>query len=312
MSLRLLASRLHRTDLRTRMPFRYGIATMTAVPHLFLEIDLEIDGARQAGLAADHLPPKWFTKDPARDPVDEIDDMFEVIRHAADTAAALAPAPTLFAWWRELYHQQAAWAADRGFPPLLAHFGTSLVERAALDAFTRHTGRPFHALLRDNAFGLELGALHPELAGTAPADWLPHSPPARVTVRHTVGLSDPLTAADAAPGEAPDDGLPFALDDCIDRYGLHHFKIKLSGQRTADLDRLEAIAALLAVRAPADYRFTLDGNENFPDFATLRAFWSDWQARPALAAMTPHLLFIEQPLHRDVALAPAAAAGLHA
>jgi hypothetical protein len=50
------------------MPFRYGIVTLSALPHLFLKVEAEIDGRRQVGIAADHLPPKWFTKTRTRRP----------------------------------------------------------------------------------------------------------------------------------------------------------------------------------------------------------------------------------------------------
>lgn len=42
MNLRVRASELFLHDLRLRMPFRYGIATMTRVPHLFLRLTLDL------------------------------------------------------------------------------------------------------------------------------------------------------------------------------------------------------------------------------------------------------------------------------
>lgn len=53
---------LHILTMRSRMPFRYGVATLTALPHLFVRVELEVDGRRQAGIAAEGLAPKWFTK----------------------------------------------------------------------------------------------------------------------------------------------------------------------------------------------------------------------------------------------------------
>ena len=157
--IRVLATQLFRAELQTRMPFRYGIATMTHVPHAFLRVTFEIDGRAQVGVAADHLPPKWFTKDPARDIADEISEMHRVICQALRFAEGIV-APTVFAFWRELYAQQASWAVANQLPPLLAHFGTSLVERCALDAFARSRTTPLHRLLRDNALGVDLGAIY--------------------------------------------------------------------------------------------------------------------------------------------------------
>src|SRR5580658_10087838 len=113
---------LLRIQLRARMPFRYGIVTMTEVPHVFLRLSFEIDGRLREGVTADHLPPKWLTKDPARAIPDEIEEMLRVIRAAVEHAGALR-APTPFLFWRELHAIQAAWGAADQIPPLLAHFG---------------------------------------------------------------------------------------------------------------------------------------------------------------------------------------------
>ena len=43
MKVRVRAGDIHLTDLRTRMPFRYGIATMTRSPHAFVRLHVEID-----------------------------------------------------------------------------------------------------------------------------------------------------------------------------------------------------------------------------------------------------------------------------
>src|ERR1043166_2969717 len=50
---------------RTRFPFRYGIASMTEVPHLFARTTVTVEGKSSVGLSSEGLPPKWFTKDPA-------------------------------------------------------------------------------------------------------------------------------------------------------------------------------------------------------------------------------------------------------
>lgn len=302
--IRVLAAHLFRADLQTRMPFKYGIATMTHVPHVFLRVTFEIDGRTQDGIAADHLPPKWFTKDAARDPADEIAEMIRVIKQAVHNAESIA-APTVFGFWRELYAQQTSWAVANQLPPLLAHFGTSLVERSALDAFARSRSMPLHQLLRDGALGIELGAIHPELAGSVAKDWLPAEPLPKVFARHTVGLADPLTASDVAPDAKLDDGLPQTLEDCIRFYGLRHFKVKIDGRPEADQQRLDRLASLFAQHAPTDYACSLDGNESFHSITAFREYWRELTARPSLKEFMRHLLFVEQPFHRSVALEPA-------
>ena len=306
----LKEAKLHRIELRARMPFRYGIATMTELPHVVLALTFEIDGRTAVGLAADHLPPKWFTKDPARAPQDEIEDMLGVIRAAAAHARDVRAA-TVFDFWRELYVAQAAWAKRGGaesgaVPPLLAHFGTSLVERALIDAFGRARGASFAAGLRENIFGVDLGALRPELAGSAPRDWLPAQPPATLIARHTVGLGDALEDGDVAADERVDDGLPQSLDACVRFYGLRHFKIKINGEAARDRDRLTRMAGILAREcAGRDWAFSLDGNESFKEVGVFADYARGLMAAPELAGFWRRLLFIEQPWHRDVALSPA-------
>ena len=291
------------------MPFRYGIATMTELPHVILALTFEIAGRTATGIAADHLPPKWFTKDPARAPLDEIDDMVAVIRAAVNHARGVR-ALTVFGFWRELYAAQVAWA-ERGndgkkVPPLLAHFGTSLVERALIDAFGRARGVSFSTGLRENIFGVDLGVLRPELAGSAPRDWLPAQPAATLIARHTVGLGDALEDGDITPEERVDDGLPQALDACVRFYGLRHFKIKINGEAARDRDRLTRMAGIFGREcAGREWAFSLDGNESFREVGAFADYARGLMAAPELAALWPRLWFIEQPWHRDVALAPA-------
>ena len=64
MKVRILEGETRLINLRTRMPFKYGIATMIDVPYAFLKLSVEIDGSPYEGYAADNLPPKWFTKIP--------------------------------------------------------------------------------------------------------------------------------------------------------------------------------------------------------------------------------------------------------
>jgi len=288
-------------DLSLRVPFRYGIATMTHTPHLVVRLRVEIDGAIQNGFSADNLPPKWFTKDSGSTFRDEIAEMLEVTRHAVETACALPPAASVFALWRELWQEQNAWAPTRKFPPLLSSFGVSLVERAVIDAFCRAKRRTFAQAVRENAFGIDLGAMHSELSGLAPADLLPPVPERSIIVRHTVGLADPLLESDLAEDEHPEDGLPVSLESFIRAHGLTHFKIKLGGDFERDRERLRRLAEVIE-KNTSDYLFTLDGNENFQAVAPFRALWEALLADEEIARFLQHLIFVEQPFHRAVAL----------
>jgi hypothetical protein len=277
---------------------------MTECPHAIVRLTFEFDGVAQAGLAADHLPPKWFTKDPKRALEDEVDEMLRVLRAAVRHAGAIRAA-TPFAFWRELYAAQSTWAAQEKLPALLSNFGTSFVERALIHALCRLKRATLASALRENLPGIDLGATHPSLARTSPRDWLPETPPREVFARHTVGLSDPITAADLAAGDRVDDGLPQTLEECIRFYGLRHFKLKINGEAARDRARLEQMAAVFGRECRDGYAFSLDGNESFHDVTSFADYYRVLLAVPALNSLWPHLMYVEQPWHRNVALSPA-------
>lgn len=299
-------SDIHLVTLQTRMPFKYGIATMTRVPHAFVRVRAEINGRLTTGIAADLLPPKWFTKEPEKSIEEEVREMNRVVRHAAERSIGLKGA-NVFEVWKQMFDLQEAWAAAEKMPRLLAHFGTSLVERALIEAACRGMDRPFGELLRQNAFGMDLGMIHPELAGRAPGDLLPREPLDSIIVRHTVGLLDPLQDDQIPSHQRLEDGLPQSLEACIRFYGLKHFKIKVTGHPDHDFDRLQQIARVLEKEAPADFQFTLDGNEQFNSAKVFREFWLSLKGSTKLGEFLRHLCFLEQPLHRSMALEERAA-----
>ena len=301
--MRILTSRLQTLPLSTRIPFRYGIATMTEVPLAFVRVWLEIDGREAQGVASDCLPPKWFTKVTEKPLSEEVHEMVEVIAHAQELANGMK-ARSVFELWRSLYEAQAAWAATRGLPSLLANFGVSLVERAVIDAICRATGRTFFELLKSNFFQISLADIHPELAAVRFEELLPSKPLDRIIVRHTIGLADALTDPDIPEQERLEDGLPQSLEAAIRRYELKHFKIKVTGRIADDKERLSMIARVFQSSAPSDFRFSLDGNEQFSSIREFRAFWSDLNSHPQLQGFFRHLICVEQPLNRAVALNP--------
>ncbi len=301
MQIKIHSIDFQRHDISTRMPFRYGITTMTHLPHLFVRVEAGFSGKSQMGISADHLPPKWFTKDPDKDPLEEIDEMLAVIEKAGEFARSLT-SESVYGFWYELYQRQSTWARWQGIPLLLAHFGTSLIERALIDAFCRYRKQPFHELLYHNDFGIEWRELRPSLAGLQPKDLLPAEPLSSIIVRHTVGLVDALTEGEIAPEDRLEDGLPQSLESCIQFYGVNHFKIKVNGQFDQDMERLHAIAALFERLNLRDFAFTLDGNEQFKTLSTFKHFWEAVRAENRLKPFFKHLLFVEQPFHRTVAL----------
>jgi len=288
---------------RTRFPFRYGIASMTDVPHLFLRTRVHTGSEWSTGLTAEGLPPKWFTKAPSTTFEQDLPDLVATITHAARAAEAVGATPTTFyAFWREMYREQDAWAATHQVPALLAGLGVSLVERAVLDGLCRVTRTPLHRLIAANRLGLRLDEIYPELASVEPVDVLPPSPRGSCFVRHTIGLGDALAPGDVRPEERVDDGLPQDLETSIRAYGLRYFKVKLRGIPREDSARLREILRVLSRSTEGDFRLTVDGNENFHDFGAFRDFWEATRADSALGEISKRTLVVEQPVHRDRAV----------
>ena len=288
---------------RTRFPFRYGIASMTEVPHLFVRTKVTVEGKSSIGLSSEGLPPKWFTKDPTTTFEQDLPEMLQVINHAAKLAESIAQSPiSFFDFWRELYRQQSNWADARHIASLLANLGVSLVERAVLDGLCRAAGEPLHRMVAMNRLGLRLGEVHAELGDAQPRDLLPAAPLSSCFVRHTVGLGDALSPADIPANEKVSDGLPQDLESSIREYGLRYFKVKLLADTERDFARLRELSRLLERETGGKCFVTLDGNENFKTFDAFREFWQKAASDPALKKLWQRIIVVEQPIHRDRAL----------
>jgi len=296
---------------RTRFPFRYGIASMTDVPHLFVRTTVTSAGASATGLTAEGLPPKWFTKDPATTFEQDLPEMVQSIVHASDLAVEITnDAIGFFDFWTELNRRQFEWATSRGMTSLVAGLGVALVERATLDGLCRLTSEPLHRMITGNRLGLRVGEVYDELRGLELTDLIPTRPLDACFVRHTIGLADALSPADLAASDRVDDGLPQDLESSIRAYGLRYFKVKLSGVADADLHRLIDLARILARETGGEFAVTVDGNENFADVDGFRVFWERLSAEPALREIRRRTLVVEQPVHRDRALTEPAGAAL--
>ncbi|MEI8266354.1 MAG: mandelate racemase [Betaproteobacteria bacterium] len=305
------APRFHITEIelfeapvRLRMPFRFGVVTLTHCQQAWARVRIEgAGGLRGTGAAAELLSPKWFDKNPALSNEQNLDQLRDVLHLAARAYTAErggAGADTAFGHFARHHdaHQRAASA--RGHNPLLAAYGPALIDRAVMDALCRATNQSFQAVIQRNLAGI--GAAHPAFGAFDFGTFLAGLKPApTIAARHTVGLGDPITSQHVI--EPLHDGLPQTLEQVIARYGHRYFKLKLSGQVDADLQRLHAIAPVLD-RCLSHYQVTLDGNEQFADSATLTALAQGLRAEPALKRLAASVLFVEQPFHRDIALQP--------
>jgi hypothetical protein len=260
-ALRLLEADVEERELRFRMPFRFGAATLEACPQLVLRIRAEVDGAAVGGVAAEFALPKWFDKSPTLRESDNVAQLRRSLALAVDVCRGAGRERSPFALHRAFAPEQLRRCEREALPPLVASFGVALVDRALIDATCRSAKQSFFDAVRSNLLGID-ASLTPELSGFDLDGFLAGlRPAAAIAARHTVGLVDPLTAADLQ-GPRPRDPLPCTLEDCVERYGLTHFKLKLSGRADADVDRLVRIASVLD-RLP-EYRATLDGTSSTP------------------------------------------------
>lgn len=307
----LKESRLVLRNSTTRIPFRYGAATLRRCPQSILEVAIEAEGRIHRGWSGDCLPPGWFDKTPDRSYRDQIADMIASIRLARSAFADRARLPvSFFESWIDANLDVRKEAAARGLNPLLASFGISMVERAVMDALARAGGLSFADAVRKDLFGIDLGAADPSTSGTRPAEWLPRSPRPWVYVRHTVGLGDPLPEGEIPEGDRVDDGLPQALETYVERLGLRYLKIKLSADPEADRARLLAIAEVVERSRGPDYALTLDGNEQFKGPDALLGLFEDLRGEARLQTLLGNVIAVEQPLERGIALDDSAASGV--
>ena len=313
MRLALKDSRLGLRNSTTRIPFRYGNAVLTRCPQATLRVTIECDGRFQRGYSGDCLPPSWFDKSPAKDFGAQIDDMLRVIAVSQEIYAdTFASSTDFFPGWQACDARIHQHCAGWDLPPLLASFGSSLLERAVLDAVCRRHDTSFAEAVRNNLFELDAGLLHPDLRGATPREWLPKTPASSVHVRQTVGLGDPLEDKDIPEADRLHDGWPQAIEHYATRRGVRYYKVKVSNRLEQDLERLARLANLLERHLGREYRLTLDGNEQYKRAEDFEELVDNIQARPDLATLWANVLVIEQPFDRAIALEADRIGGLKA
>lgn len=290
-------------DVALRLPFRFGSATVRACPQAYAQVRIRLpDGVTATGCAAEMMIPKWFDKRPELSQSENFQQLRDALVLAREAYVSDATPDTAWGHFARHYHSIHQAAARRGLPDLVASYGPALVDRAVFDALCQALGVGFAAAMSANAAGMALEGtgLADDLKGFDLTAFLAAHPASlagrRIAARHTVGLADALV--DPLP-DAPDDGLPCTLAQVIARYGHQYFKLKLSGDAQADVDRL---ADILPVIRDVMTLVTLDGNEQYRDAAHLAEFFDRFERHPALAPLRDCLAFLEQPLARAEAL----------
>ncbi|HVJ25339.1 MAG TPA: enolase C-terminal domain-like protein [Burkholderiales bacterium] len=264
-------------DVRLRMPFRFGVVTLTEAPQAFVRARIVLENGKSSeGGAAELLAPKWFDKNPALSNEDNFEQLRASMRNARKEYLADGA--------------NTAYGHSRSSVGLVENYGPALLDRALLDALCRALGVSFYQAVRKNLIGLEL------------SPWFLESlePRAQIAARHTVGLVDPITAQDNT--SQVKDGLPETLEEVIERYGHRWFKLKVGGDARVDVERLSAIAEVLG-RIDEPYHVSLDGNEQYEDARAVLDLLGRVNREPRLKRLAASIVFVEQPIKRQNALA---------
>jgi hypothetical protein len=284
-----------------RMPFRYGVVTLSEAPESYVRVRITTrDGKSFFGYAADLMAPKWFDKSPELSDADNHDQLRLSVAIAAQHCLDHGGHASAFAYHAAIEADHHRACARRGLPGLVAGFGLAQIDRAILDACCRAWDVPFARAINGNLPGIDT-ATAPDLAGFDMPGFLRSlHPRENMVLRHTIGLTDAIEKSDL-PSDAPDDRLPSSLEENCVFYGLGAFKIKLSGDIPADIDRLARIASVLERRS-SDYFCTLDGNEQFDGPEEFDAFWKIASSDGRLSRIMSSVQIVEQPIARKSAL----------
>jgi hypothetical protein len=298
--LTLLAADFFERPVTLRLPFRFGVVTLTEAPQVFVRARIRLlDGREGEGVSAELLAPKWFDKSPKLTNEQNFDQLRLSLRMARD-ALLVAGTGTPFGLSAAVDGPHHDACEKTGLNGLVASFGLALIDRAIIDALGRLESASVFRLVQENRLGLD-AATATDLVGFGFDKLLGGLAPAKtIHARHTVGLVDTLTRAETD-GKRIDDGLPESLEEVVAAYGHRYFKLKVGGQIEADIERLSSIAAVLDT-IPADYHATLDGNEQYRDIEEVIALWRRIGEEPRLRRLRSSILFIEQPIARDRAL----------
>ncbi|MDA9402895.1 hypothetical protein [Bradyrhizobium sp. CCBAU 45389] len=270
-------------------PFRFGAVTINATPQLFVRVEIEVEGRDVAvGASAELLVPKWFDKRPELSPAQTVDGLRRSLQIARGLYLAQSGFQTAFGLHASCIGAQVAACAKNNIPPLAAAYGPAEIDKAILDALLRAAETNFFDGMAGNIAGID-ARLSPDLNDGDITRFLGLANQyrsERVAIRHTVGLDDKVEG----------DG---GLADPKENAGARYFKLKLGGDPEADATRLIRIGRELAT-LPYDYKVTLDGNEQYADLTALAALANRLERDNALAPIFRKLLYIEQPMPRDV------------
>ncbi len=252
-------------------PFRFGAVVVEAATQAFVRVEIEVEGGgRATGAAAELLAPKWFDKRAALTSEQTVEELKRSLAIARDLYLSAPGFDGAFGLHARTVAAQVEACANEDIPALAAAFGPAEIDKAILDALLRCAGVNVFDGMSENIAGID-ARLSPDLTDTEIAGFLAARQRLdRVAVRHTVGLTDTIE------GEG-------GVADPHENSGARYFKLKLGGNPSADCARLIGIGKELST-LPYEYNVTVDRLDR----------------DRALAPIASRLLYIEQPMPRDI------------
>jgi hypothetical protein len=268
-------------------PFRFGAVVIKAASQAFVRAEIEIEGSGiSVGASAELLVPKWFDKRNDFSPEQTVDELRRSLEVARELYLTNSGFETAFDLHASRIAAQVETCAKENIPPLAAAYGPAEIDKAILDALLRGIGVNFFDGMAENVAGVD-ARLSPDLGDDDIAQFLARRVRLdRVAIRHTVGLDDRIEGT-------------CGVVDTNENAGARYFKLKLNGDPEADAARLTRIGRELA-SLPHDYRVTLDANEQYADLAGLSTLVDRLDRDSRLSPIAEKLLYIEQPMPRDI------------
>jgi hypothetical protein len=278
---------LFERPVRFARPFRFGAVVVEAASQVFVRAEVEIEGkGRAVGASAEMMVPKWFDKRASLSPEQTVDELRRSLSIASQLYLTGSDFDTAFGHHASRIAVQIEKCAKEDIPPLAAIFGPAEINKAILDALLRGAGANFFDGMVANIAGID-ARMSPDLRNEDITRFLGRCRRRdRVAIRHTVGLDDRIEGAGG-------------IADSFENSGARYFKLKLAGNPENDAARLVRIGREL-VKLPYPYSVTLDANEQYADLGDLKGLVDRLGQDSALAPIASRLLYIEQPMPRDL------------
>src|SRR5262249_48844430 len=268
-------------------PSAFGVHVIIATPQAFAVVEVEVEGkGRAVGATAEFLVPKWVDKRAHLTPAETVEELRCSLLIARELYLEHREFDTAFGLHAACIARQVKHCSKEGIPQLAAAYGPAEIDKAILDALLRASSTNFFDGMTQNIAGID-ARLSRDLADSDIAQFLASRRRLdRAVTRHTVGLDDKVE------GEG-------GVADAKENAGARYFKLKLNGDPAHDADRLIRIGKELS-RLPYDYKVTLDANEQYADLDALAALADRLDRDGALSPIASKLLYIEQPMPRDI------------